>query len=179
MRRRRDSWNRSSRGRAALVLVPPCGALLVAACAVRLPPDGAGEGEGIPCQAAMECPQPEDPCLLAYCMEQQCVHVPSPEGQLPEEAQQPGDCQQRYCDGNGQMVVYPAAHDLPKDDGNPCTESRCEGTTPKQEPNAAGVKCGDGGLCNGAGKCGECLPAAKECRGHAVRTCNADGSCAL
>jgi len=151
------------------------GVVLIGACAIRLPAEGANEDEGIPCQAAMECPQPDNPCLLAYCMEQQCVHVPSPDGQLPEEAQQPGDCQQQYCDGNGQVVPYPAAYDVPKDDDNPCTEERCEGTTPKHAPKTAGVGCGDDGICNGAGKCGVCLPKKEECQGHAVRSCSAAG----
>lgn len=144
-------------------------------CAVRLPAGGADDGDAIPCQAAMECPQPDNPCLLAYCMELQCVHVPSPAGQLPEEAQQPGDCQQQYCDGNGQMVAYPASFDPPDDDDNPCTEELCEGTQPKHTPTQAGTACGEEGLCNGKGKCGVCLPEAKECQGHGVRTCTPAG----
>lgn len=148
---------------------------LLTDCAVRLPPDGAADREGVLCRAAMECPQPDSPCLLAYCMDQQCVQVPSPDGQLPEEAQRPGDCQQLSCDGNGQVVAYPAGYDEPADDGNPCTEERCQGTEAEHAPKPAGAPCGDGGVCNGAGTCGDCLPDAAECHGKGVRSCTAAG----
>lgn len=160
---------------AAIVVTMVAHAAAVGACAVRLPAGDGGEELGIPCTGAMECPQPDNACLLAYCMEQQCVHVPAPEGQLPEQEQTAGDCQLLYCDGNGEVAEYPARHDVPADDDNPCTEEVCDGTQPKHRPKAVGTRCGEKGICNGAGKCGQCRPKAAECQGHAVRACDADG----
>jgi alpha-tubulin suppressor-like RCC1 family protein len=147
-------------------------------CAVRLPPDrGAADGEeaqGTPCNAPMDCPQPKNPCLLAYCVEQQCQEFPSPQGPLPPDRQQEGDCQRAYCDGTGSVASYPAPNDRPVDDGNECTEERCVGLAAKHPPKVVGAPC-DAGVCNGAGRCGVCSPEAAECRGNAVRRCRGEG----
>ena len=148
-------------------------------CALRMsrdsgespPPEGVA---GTPCNAPMDCPQPKNPCLLAYCVDQQCQEFPSPEGPLPPDRQKQGDCQRAYCDGNGKVTSFPAPNDKPIDDGNDCTEERCSGLEAKHPPKTVGAAC-DGGVCNGAGKCGVCVPDAAECRGSAVRHCNADG----
>jgi len=163
--------------RARVVLAAVAGATALAgACAVRLPSEhGNGAAEGLSCTHAMECPAPTDPCLLAYCLEARCVHVPSPAGPLPAEAQRQGDCQHWHCDGNGQAIRQPAPYDLPPDDSNPCTDEVCAGDEPRHPPKAAGQPCADGGVCNGAGICGACLPDKRECRGHAVRQCSAEG----
>ena len=109
------------------------------------------------------------------CLDGECVHVPAPQGTLPADEQQPGDCQQLYCDGQGSVSAFPARIDLPVDDGNPCTEAVCDVDQPKQLPKEAGAGCGDDGICNGAGVCGVCLPKAERCDGHAVIRCGAEG----
>src|SRR5690606_3254918 len=77
--------------------------LAAATCKIRVPA-GQGEAAGdFPCERAEECPAPPNACLLSACWEAQCVFVPAPEGTLPPEAQVPGDCKERYCDGNGEI----------------------------------------------------------------------------
>ena len=149
--------------------------LAAATCKIRVPA-GQGEAAGdFPCERAEECPAPPNACLLSACWEAQCVFVPAPEGTLPPEAQVPGDCKERYCDGNGEIGEGRAMRDLPPEDGNPCTESICDLDVPKQAPRIAGTRCGDG-ICNGTGICGECLPKAARCEGNAVSTCSAEGA---
>ncbi len=160
----------------ALGLAAAGASLLAPACALRLSKDQGDVGlEGEPCTDSEQCPNPTDPCLLAYCMERRCVHVPSPEGMLPEEAQQAGDCQQLYCDGQGRQVGYEAHYDLPPDDKNPCTEAVCNQSKPEYRSLEAGARCGKDGVCNGAGRCGVCLPAAKRCEANGVIECGTDG----
>jgi len=148
--------------------------LALASCSVRVRPEQAGGADGKPCNGPEECPQPPNPCELAYCVDQQCQVMAAPEGQLPDESQKKGDCKQVYCDGNGQQESYPAPHDTPPDDGNACTAELCQGLEPKQVPTVAGSPC-DGGMCNGAGTCGVCLPNAQKCAGNAIRRCSAEG----
>jgi alpha-tubulin suppressor-like RCC1 family protein len=70
---------------------------------------------------------------------------------------------------------FPARIDRPADDGNPCTEAACDIDLPKQLPKPAGTRCGEEGICNGAGVCGVCLPGKEQCDGNAVIRCDAEG----
>jgi alpha-tubulin suppressor-like RCC1 family protein len=145
---------------------------IVAACSVKVPNGGSKEGN-FPCEESSTCPAPDNACLVTMCLEEQCVFVPSPEGPTPE--QKAGDCRETYCDGNGAVVMSPAPADLPRDDGNPCTESSCDGDAPRQLDKTAGTLCKESGVCNGAGKCGVCVPDERRCDGAAVTSCGADG----
>ncbi|MCA9623390.1 MAG: hypothetical protein KC731_30425, partial [Myxococcales bacterium] len=61
------------------------------------------------------------------------------------------------------------------DDGNACTVEICEVGEPHHEPKPAGSRCGGDGVCNGAGRCGVCVPGVARCQGPAVETCDAEG----
>jgi len=135
-------------GGAAMVL---CLAVGLGGCHVNVASSEAGEGAQA-CYAAMACPQPKNPCQRAYCVEEQCELYPVAQGSLPQALQTEGDCQRAFCDGNGKVVAMPASQDKPADDGNPCTEERCEGLSPVHKPTTAGSPCA-GGSCNGAGQC--------------------------
>jgi len=149
---------------------------LATGCALKLhPSDAAPTAGGIDCSDSAQCPYPDNACLLATCMDGQCVQVAAPQGTLPDSDQKPGDCSQRYCDGHGNIASYPAPADLPADDRNQCTEARCDVDHPVQAPRPAGAACGERGICNGAGVCGACLPGKKICRGPAVVECSDAG----
>jgi len=156
-----------------LVLAAPLGWL--GACKIRIP-RGEGSLQGdFPCEASLDCPTPPQPCLLSACWEGQCVYVPAPEGSLPTDDQTVGDCQQLYCDGNGEVATYAAPRDLPRDDGNSCTEAVCDLDIDRQEPKVAGTPCDEEGVCTGTGVCGLCLPEATRCVDTAISTCDDQG----
>jgi len=159
---------------ASLTLLGAGALWALGACKVKIP-SSQGEATGLECETSETCPYPESPCLLAMCLDGECVHVPAPQGNLPEDEQERGDCKQRYCDGHGNISSFPARIDLPADDGNPCTEAMCDVDLPKQSPKPAGARCGDEGLCNGAGVCGVCLPGKERCEGNAVTRCGDEG----
>ena len=154
--------------------------LVATTCKMRLEGSEEEVGGQFPCEESEQCPAPESACLTSWCMDGQCVFVPAPDGLLPEADQTPGDCNILYCDGEGNVTVQPAQHDLPLDDGNPCTEGICDIDAPKHVPRVAGTPCQSEGLCNGGGLCGVCLPAATRCTGAqgsdaAVQTCGDEG----
>ncbi len=163
-----------SRRALLLALVGSAASAAVGACKVKIPSSQDGHA-GLQCEASETCPYPESPCLLAMCLDGECVHVPAPQGNLPEDEQERGDCRQRYCDGQGNVSSFPARIDLPAEDDNPCTEAACDVDQPKQLPKAAGARCGDEGLCNGAGVCGVCLPDKERCEGQAILRCEENG----
>jgi alpha-tubulin suppressor-like RCC1 family protein len=65
--------------------------------------------------------------------------------------------------------------DLPTDDGNECTEEACAEGAGTHAPRALGEACGKGGVCNGNGKCGACLPGKRRCEGNALAVCGGEG----
>jgi len=128
-----------------------------------------------PCFHAIDCPQSTDPCVVSTCFEQQCAMLPAAVNTVLRE-QKAGDCRMRVCDGNGRAVEIVDDVDLPADDGNDCTSAMCANGAGKHEPVEVGESCGEGGVCNGKGKCGVCLPAAMRCDGNAVSTCSDEGA---
>lgn len=98
---------------------------------------------------------------------------------VPDAEQKKGDCGIFVCDGSGNKSALPDAQDFPDDDENPCTDEVCDDGKPAHPPLSMGEACSTAetpeGVCNGAGKCGVCLPENKQCSGHATQTCNADG----
>ncbi len=144
-------------------------------CALRMR-GGATAPSGIPCDDTAECPLSDNPCRLAQCLEGACVHVAAPASQLPSGAQRQGDCRMFFCDGEGDVVETAFPSDVPAEDTNPCTAATCEGVTAAQKPRAAGAACDKGGVCNGRGACGTCLPGTEICTGNALAKCDEDGA---
>ena len=72
--------------------------------------------------------------------------------------QTPGDCNQRVCDGSGNVADHADPTDVPID-GLECTQDLCLAGAPKNPPTTKGTKCsqGTGARCDGAGACVECL----------------------
>jgi len=151
--------------------------VVLGSCKLKVPDNAAGSDESlIPCETAETCPLPDKPCLAAHCMQGSCVFTPAPpQSQLPSDEQLKGDCKQLYCDGDGDVISYPARFDLPADDGNPCTEAACDLQSPRQLAKPAGTRCGDDEICTGTGICGVCLPHAQRCDGHSITTCSDRG----
>lgn len=131
-------------------------------------------GAVIPCTDAFECPRAADPCVVSTCVDRVCVTVDAAEKTLVP-GQTSGDCKLMVCDGRGGTVAIEDAADWPADDGDECTDEVCEGSEPEHPPLAVGSACGQGGVCNGAGTCGACLPGARQCRGNEPQACGDDG----
>jgi alpha-tubulin suppressor-like RCC1 family protein len=144
-------------------------------CKVRIPNSVEQPGEGLACDTSDACPYPDNACLLAQCLDGQCVFVPAPEGPLPIEDQAAGDCKQLYCDGNGETAAYPAPVDAPAEDGNPCTQASCDVGQTRQRALTAGSACGPSKVCNGSGRCGVCVPDDVRCDAGAVARCDKQG----
>ncbi len=129
------------------------------------------------CEAAAECPTPENPCEVAACVGGVCASAVAPAGTfVRESAQVPGDCREFICGESGTLTTRAATDDLPEGDGNPCTNAACDGPNPSHVPAEVGTPCGEVGVCNGAGACGECLPGASDCVGDVPRVCDEDGA---
>lgn len=96
-------------------------------------------------------------CETATCIESACgsANVPA---QTPIITQTTGNCQKAVCDGQGAVVNSVDNSDVP-DDSKQCTNDVCTAGVPSHTPLASGAVCaeGTGKLCDGAGKCVECL----------------------
>lgn len=151
-------------------------AVVLAGCGLRLSgPAGpaAPPSVGAPCSTTADCPKPAQPCMVASCPNGSCTVEVAPAGLVPD-AQTPGDCKQLYCDGRGEALTREDRNDTPPDDGNDCTDKRCTGDAPQTSPLAAGAAC-KGGICNGAGLCGVCLPGKQRCENNAPDACSDAG----
>ncbi len=142
-----------------------------------------GTCEGGTCRAqcllGTDCPGSDTECATRTCVEGICG-VDFAAAGLPLGAQTPGDCQLAVCDGAGNAGAQPDDGDAP-DDGNQCTNDACSGGAPVFDPLPTGATCSQGGgfVCDGTGRCVECV-SASECPGAdtecAYRTCAA-GQC--
>lgn len=130
-----------------------------------------GTGGGGGCMSPDECPAPA-PCFLTTCTQGVCGVEPLPAGS-PAESQTKGDCKTAICDGDGGSVNQIDEAD-PFDDAKECTEDKCIGSTPKNDPVTTGTTCATG-KCSDAGECVECVEPA-DC---ASAVCGADGACLL
>lgn len=151
--------------------------LALGGCGLRLgspDPTRRPAGPGRPCETAADCPSPREPCFEAACADGACRAEVVTAGTVPE-AQAPGDCRELVCDGRGQAIPREDLEDTPADDGNDCTEERCDGDRAEHAPRPAGAHCGSGGVCNGAGICGVCVPGRQMCAGAVPKTCSAEG----
>jgi len=109
-----------------------------------------------PCtsDACVECTLPE--CGgKGICENQGLSGMPT-----PGVSQQTGDCREHRC-VEGKDTDAIDNFDIPVD-GNFCTEDVCKNGEPANPPAAAGTACTSGGgtMCDGAGKCVDCLTAA-------------------
>jgi hypothetical protein len=139
------------------------------------------------CVVASDCPGDDTECQTRTCVGGTCGVVFTPAG-TPVSEQTSGDCQHVVCDGTGGETSVADDTDVP-DDGNECTLDSCANGAPVVSPAPAGQSCGDGGVCNGAGQCGTCVPGSTQscydgpevtqgvgvCRAG-TQTCLADGS---
>lgn len=112
-----------------------------------------GAGACVQCVSAADCPVAADECSMATCTDGFCGFAFVPEG-VPVSAQDPGDCAEVQCDGNGGTISVPLPTDVPVD-GNACTDDVCNSGVPENPPAAPGTLCSeDGGVvCDGAGQC--------------------------
>ena len=111
-------------------VAPLLGLLLVLAGCTELADIREGDPlqEGVlACATLADCQASAGSCQkAAACAEGVCTFEDIADGEaLPEQT--PGDCARLVCDGAGKEKLVADAKDLP-DDGNPCTEDRCEGT---------------------------------------------------
>ncbi|WP_437568215.1 hypothetical protein [Sorangium sp. So ce542] len=116
-----------------------------------------GSGGGGTCTGDADCAEPASECAIARCVDGGCVTEPVAAG-TPAEMQMAGDCSERLCDGSGAVVEIDDDDDVPNDRSE-CTIDACRDGSPVNEPKEVGTECalGDGGKCNAAGACVECL----------------------
>ena len=141
-----------------------------------------GAGACVACLAAADCAGSDTTCHHRTCVSGSCGVSNSPFGTLVTVAPV-GDCHRDVCDGSGGVTTVVDDTDLPQNP-NPCLQNVCAGGVPSNPPQVAGVACSGGGgvLCDGNGRCVQCL-AAGTCPGGPDTTCQtqtcANGSCGL
>ncbi|WP_437314807.1 hypothetical protein [Sorangium sp. So ce385] len=116
-----------------------------------------GSGGGDTCAGDADCAEPASECAIARCVDGGCVTEPVAAG-TPAEMQMAGDCSERVCGEGGAVVEVDDDDDVPNDRSE-CTIDACRDGSPVNEPKEVGTECalGDGGKCNAAGTCVECL----------------------
>ncbi|WP_437333173.1 hypothetical protein [Sorangium sp. So ce394] len=116
-----------------------------------------GSGGGGTCTGDADCAEPASECAIARCVDGGCVTEPVAAG-TPAEMQMAGDCSERVCDEGGAVVEIDDDDDVPNDRSE-CTIDACRDGSPVNEPKEVGTECAlrDGGKCNAAGACVECL----------------------
>jgi len=136
--------------------------------------EGGSGGLAAGCSPENPCPvAPEPQCGAIVCEGGMCVPYWESAGK-PLAVQEPGDCKEIQCDGNGGTVAVDATD--PVVDSNPCMIQSCNAGIPLATPVDGGVACG-GGVCDGNGSCVGCVVASgcpgvdDECK---TRTCTAN-----
>ncbi|XXX74431.1 hypothetical protein WMF30_42970 [Sorangium sp. So ce134] len=116
-----------------------------------------GSGGGEICADDADCAEPASECAIARCVDGGCATEAVAAG-TPAEMQMAGDCSERVCDEGGAVVEVDDNDDVP-DDRSECTIDACRDGAPVNEPVEVGTWCSlaDGGLCNAAGACVQCL----------------------
>lgn len=114
-----------------------------------------GSGPAHPCSTPSDCPGAENACAHRTCIDGVCGEA-YVDAMTPVGPQTSGDCEQRVCDGQGQLTTANDPSDVP-DDHNPCTDDACGASGPTHAPAAQGATCGKGGkLSCAAGQCINC-----------------------
>lgn len=110
------------------------------------------------CQSDAECPGPPDArCGVGRCVSGECT-MEAMAGALA--SQKYGDCQTVYCTPAGESATLEDPSDY-FDDGRACTDDRCQGGVPINQPLSAGTPYpgpGETGICY-AGERFECIVA--------------------
>lgn len=121
-----------------------------------------GDGQCVGCTTASECSGEDTFCKERACDEGVCGFTTKPSGEaLPKADQVEGDCKEKQCDGDGNVVDEFDDSDI-VDDGNECTDDVCDPATelPTRPPKAINTRCeGDTKYCDGAGQCVMCTDA--------------------
>jgi len=130
---------------------------------------GAGgmSGGTIECATAADCKQPGDPrCGTATCTNGVCSLEFKPLSKL--KSQIAGDCHERWCDGQGNLVEYTEASDIYQD-GLPCVNNSCEAGTPVSTlvPKESVCPVVNAGVCY-EGACVPCIQGAVNCGGGLI-----------
>lgn len=115
--------------------------------------------KGAPCELPSDCPGLETECATRTCSAGICGKELHPLGYLVG-VQSAGDCVKVACDGEGNAVPLPDDADVPND-GNDCTDDRCEAGAPVKVGTPSGSPCGNGLTCDGAGQCTGCTTASE------------------
>jgi len=139
-----------------------------------------GLGHCVGCLTGADCPGTDNECRTRVCTQNVCGFTYRAAG-TPTASQVTGDCKVSTCDGNGNAVPANLDTDVPSN-GNPCNVGQCASGTPAFAPLVTGASCGGANICDGAGKCVECVTAAN-CPGSdtdcQMRTCDTHGVCGL
>jgi len=134
--------------------------------------DGQGNCVG-QCNLPTDCAGVDTECRKRTCESGVCGFADSALGTVLS-AQEQGDCSKLVCDGLGGTTSAADPADVP-DDGNDCTIDGCDGGNVTSTWESVGTPCHVGGVCNGAGVCGLCVPSSKRCNGLTPQTCSAVG----
>src|SRR5262249_5919046 len=108
------------------------------------------------CASDTDCPGVENACAHRRCAAGSCIQNFEAAGVVGAGSAKHGHCTSKVCDGAGNPQDVANSDDIPED-GNECTDDRCDASGPKNDP-FTGTPCaqGVGSICS-AGKCVECL----------------------
>jgi hypothetical protein len=111
------------------------------------------------CVMDRDCPRPPTPCAVARCSHGACTAANAQAGTIIPDV--PGDCHDAICDGLGGVSSRPLdENDVPVYE-NTCVAGTCDKAgVPGSRPLAAGAACqlgGGGKVCDGAGRCVQCV----------------------
>jgi hypothetical protein len=114
---------------------------------------------GAPCSESSDCPgYPGPACAQVACIGGACEVIKPPAGS-PTTDTTAGDCHATACDGQGGTIELVDVGDIPED-SNDCTIDACDAQGKAWNTKLpAGASCSSNGgtMCDGAGKCVECL----------------------
>ena len=106
-----------------------------------------------------DCPRPATPCAVARCSHGTCSAANAKLGVVISDV--PGDCHDVICDGLGGVSSRPLDEDDVPAYENTCVAGTCNRAgVPGVEPLAKGAHCllaGGGKVCDGSGRCVQCL----------------------
>lgn len=128
--------------------------LALGACVADADPEHVAEAaaSNVACASAADCGSvPVSECSSWSCVAGVCV-LDLVAARTPVAAQVAGDCSYAGCGGDGYVTQWYDREDV-VDDGNPCTEDRCEGYAAKHIAWPVGSSCGNGLACNAAAQC--------------------------
>ncbi len=138
---------------------------------------GAAGGPQFNCGRAPDCPESSNPCLFAVCNAGLCGVEAVAAGSLVKR-DDPADCQDTVCDGNGNTMKVVDVDNTPPPSG-PCFVGVCDVKgAPSIQHVPAGTPCmsaAGGKLCDGATGCVQCLAMTDCAPGQA---CSATHTCA-